>query len=206
MKYPKSTFSKLYLIEKEMYDRVLTQLNAVDKEELADLNAEHAPEYTALEEPALNEDGDAIENNGTDYQIESPIKADPVENNLIPDQVVSKPPKKIRIKKFACDICVDKKFTTRYSLNRHKKSFHSPEQTVSKPEVQEKPVAPVKNFKRKRVEEEEEEENDNFDTNYPMKKPRIMKRPENRLLTTATKRKAVGKDLRPSKKFRWENY
>ena len=203
MKYPKSTFSKLYLIEKEMYDKVLTQLNAVDKEELADLNAEHAPEYTSLEEPALNEGGDAMENNNTDYQVESPIKADPVENNFIADQAVPKPPKKIRIKKFACDICVDKKFTTRYSLNRHIKSFHSPKQTVSKPEVQENQVAPVKNFKRKRA---EEEENDNFDTNYPMKKPRIMKRPENRLLTTATKRKAVGKDLRPSKKFRWENY
>ena len=56
MKYPKNTFHKLYLIEKEMYDRILPQLNAVDKQEIVELNAEHSPDYAATEEADLNDE------------------------------------------------------------------------------------------------------------------------------------------------------
>ena len=42
--YSKSSFHKLYLIEKEMYDRILPYLNEVDKQEINDLNTEHRPE------------------------------------------------------------------------------------------------------------------------------------------------------------------
>ena len=48
--YSKSTFHKLYLIDKEMYDRILPYMNEVDKQELNDLNAEHRPEYEDAEE------------------------------------------------------------------------------------------------------------------------------------------------------------
>ena len=201
MKYPKNTFHKLYLIEKEMYDRILPQLNAVDKEEIVDLNAEHAPEYTANEEPALNEDDDATEENSS---VASPTEANPVtiESNQIPVEAVPKESKKIKIKKFACDVCTDKRFTTKYSLNRHKNNFHSLKQTVSKPEDQEgPPPVPIQKFKRKREEEEEAA------ADYPVKKARLTGRPgQNPMPIRAVKRKAVGKDLRPSKKFRWENF
>ena len=43
--YAKSAFHKLYLIDKEMYDRILPQLNNVEKQELDNLNNEHRPDF-----------------------------------------------------------------------------------------------------------------------------------------------------------------
>ena len=205
MKYPKNTFHKLYLIEKEMYDRILPQLNAVDKQEIVDLNKEHSPDYTVTEEPTLNEDDDVVEENIADNSVENTAETTTaeetppavIESNHIP--VEKAPNVSRRIKRFACEVCVDKKFTTKYSLNRHKKNFHSSRQSVSKPEIQNKITTPVQSLKRKREEEDEHV------TVYPVKKIR-QQGPETLLPARGTKRKVLGKDLRPSKKFRWENF
>ena len=206
MKYPKNTFHKLYLIEKEMYDRILPQLNAVDKQEIVELNAEHSPDYAATEEADLNEVNDKVEENVIGESAESMNKTLPstVESNQLPAVVVSKTPKKIGIKKFVCDVCVDKKFTTKYSLKRHKENFHSPKQATIIPEVQENSAAPIQKFKRKREEEEEEEEYRM--RNRPSKIAREEEELENSLNKRGIKRKVSVQNIEPRKKFRWENF
>ena len=39
----KSSFDKLYLIQPEMYDRILSYLNEVEKQELNDVNEKNRP-------------------------------------------------------------------------------------------------------------------------------------------------------------------
>ena len=39
------------------------------------------------------------------------------------------------MKKFACEICVDKKFTTKQSLKRHNKTFHDKKHSIKETEV-----------------------------------------------------------------------
>ena len=53
-KNPKSMFHKLYLIEKEMYDRIVPYLNQVDKQEIDDLNDDNKPHYQG-DEPSEDE-------------------------------------------------------------------------------------------------------------------------------------------------------
>ena len=53
-KNSKSMFHKLYLIEKEMYDRIIPHLSQVDKQEIDDLNDENKPHYQD-EEPLEDE-------------------------------------------------------------------------------------------------------------------------------------------------------
>ena len=60
--YAKSAFHKLYLIDKEMYDRILPQLNNVEKQELDNLNDEHRPDFEN------NEDNTADDTHETDKQ------------------------------------------------------------------------------------------------------------------------------------------
>ena len=48
--------------------------------------------------------------------------------------VVEKTPGK-KMKKFACEICVNKKFTTKQSLKRHHKTFHDKKHSIKETEV-----------------------------------------------------------------------
>ena len=40
---PKTTYNKLYLIEEEMYNRILPKLSEVEKQEINDLNENNKP-------------------------------------------------------------------------------------------------------------------------------------------------------------------
>ena len=51
---PKTSYDTLYLIEKEMYDRILPKLNEVDKQELNDLQESYKP-YQNSEDSVLEE-------------------------------------------------------------------------------------------------------------------------------------------------------
>ena len=58
--YPaKSSFHKLYLIEEEMYNRVLPKLNEVEKQELGDLQEAYKP-YEDSEEVTPKENDSAL--------------------------------------------------------------------------------------------------------------------------------------------------
>ena len=48
--YRKSTFHKLYLIEPELYYKILPLLNELDKNELLQLNQKHSEEEMVIEE------------------------------------------------------------------------------------------------------------------------------------------------------------
>ena len=52
--YKKSTFHKLYLIEPELYNKVLPLLNQLDKNELLQLNQKHSEEEMGMEENIQN--------------------------------------------------------------------------------------------------------------------------------------------------------
>ena len=52
--YKKSTFHKLYLIEPELYNKVLPLLNELDKNELLQLNQKHSEEEMGMEENIQN--------------------------------------------------------------------------------------------------------------------------------------------------------
>ena len=139
----KSSYNKLYLIDSEMYNRVLPHLNEVDRQELNDFNEkkplfwrkpkwrnfwrekwwywrnEWAPDPTPKDEEASND------------------------NPTIP--VVEKTPEKTsekKVKMFACEICVDKKFTKRQSLKRHNKTFHSKKHSIKETQVNPEVIYP----------------------------------------------------------------
>lgn len=117
----KSSFHKLYLIESEMFNRILPHLNEVDKQELNDLN-----ERNRLFEDSQNDETSELKNEGSEQMnVSSNTILNDGEQDIArpPFSVAEKMPGK-KIKKFACEICVDKKFTTKQSLKRHHKTFH----------------------------------------------------------------------------------
>ena len=117
----KSSYNKLYLIDSEMFNRVLPHLNEVDKQELNHLNEKNR----SFED---NQNDEAFEQKNKDTeQINDAL--DPAPKGEEPN--IDKPPILLdenmpgkKMKKFACEICVDKKFTTKQSLKRHHKTFH----------------------------------------------------------------------------------
>ena len=65
--YRKSTFHKLYLIEPELYYKILPLLNELDKNELLQLNQKHSEEEMVIEEK--NRDNmEKVESNSPSYQ------------------------------------------------------------------------------------------------------------------------------------------
>ena len=65
------------------------------------------------------------------------------DNPTIP--VVEKTPEKTsekKVKKFACEICVDKKFTTKQSLKRHNKTFHGKKHSIKETQVNPEVIYP----------------------------------------------------------------
>ena len=123
----KSSYHKLYLIDSEMFNRVLPHLNEVDKQELNDLNEKNR----SFED---NQNDEAFEQKNKDTeQINDAL--DPAPKGEEPN--IDKPPILVdenmpgkKMKKFACEICVDKKFTTKQSLKRHHKTFHEKKNTL----------------------------------------------------------------------------
>ena len=137
--YSKSSFHKLYLIEKDMYDRILPYLNEVDKQEIDDLNMEHRPELDESEQIVEAEVEDELtQSNNTETEIderepdrevyreiprEVPSPEINEENSTLPNK---------RPKKYRCEICVNKMYTTKSSLKRHHKTFHVLRQPINK--------------------------------------------------------------------------
>ena len=109
-KLNKSSFSKLFLIEPDMFYKALSVLNEVDKQDLQSLNDEGSPNEVQT-------------NTEVERKAESVLKPSQIDGN-VSDQTVVPLPKEMKPKKFECTICVNKRFTTRHSLKRHNKTFH----------------------------------------------------------------------------------
>ena len=148
--YSKSSFHKLYLIEKEMYDRILPYLNEVDKQEINDLNMEHRPELDESDQIVEDE----VEDELTQSEIaETKDNEGETDRDIISQRQVNRDiPREVTIpeineenltltkektnfkrpKKYACEVCVNKMYTTKSSLKRHHKTFHVLRQPINK--------------------------------------------------------------------------
>ena len=262
--YSKSSFHKLYLIEKEMYDRLLPHMNEVDKQEINDLNAEHRPEYedtfAALEEEATREKekeldiSDNEEQNDDSNEISTKISYEvPRETvqeetreslskasqpsieeeklqSLIEEEKLQPPIEEEKFtsgkeqnikrpKKYACNICVNKKFTTRSSLNRHHKAFHIVQPLNKTVVVETKPKdhasnagpSPKYTISKHSTPVKRQREEDEFSTHSNEKSAHndnLEYKLENTLERRGLKRKGPKRatDLEPRKKFHWESF
>ena len=139
----KSSFHKLYLIDQEMYNRILPHLSEVDKQDLYSLNNENSPDFDSKDEVSevktnelLTKMEDSVIN-----QVEESSPPPIMETNtaVVAKEVppipsiagISSNTKVMKPKKYACSICVSKFFTTKHSLKRHHKSFHEEKQVIS---------------------------------------------------------------------------
>ena len=198
----KSSFNKLYLIQPEIYDRVIPYLNEVEKQEQKDLQEKNCPfeenDQTFEEKNEEQKNDNAEEVNDDAEEVDDDVIMDPLPENeevnigspatpveepkidkpKISVKMVKKPNgdwsiKKTRekkVKNFSCEICVNKKFTTKRSLERHDNTFHvekhsikgaqvipevrypnttSPETVKAKPETVEAEGRKSRNLKRK---------------------------------------------------------
>ena len=260
--YSKSSFHKLYLIEKEMYHRMLQYMNEVDKQEINDLNAEHRPEYedtdVAVEEDAMSEkeefgptdkkeQNDVSKESSTEISHELPreilregtreslreasqpsIDEEKLQSSIeeeklqtpIEEKIISGKEKNVkRPKKYACGICVNKKFTTRSSLKRHHISFHFAQPLHKTVEVETKPKDLTTNSgsnpmysesklsttaKRQREEDELSTHSNEKNARYGNLEYELANTLERRGLKRKGPKRAT--DLEPRKKFRWESF
>ena len=122
----KSSFHKLYLIDAEMYNRILPSLNEVDKEELHDLNESNRP-YDDLNDENPGETTEEPQQVNTDSDVTPP---DVKNTDKSPPPTITEKTSEMKTKKFGCEICVNKKFTTKQSLKRHHKTFHEKKQSI----------------------------------------------------------------------------
>ena len=151
----KSSYNKLYLIDSEMYNRILPHLNEVDKQELNDLNEKNRLVEDDQNDETFEQKNDYIEqkNEETEQKNEE-TEQENVNTEQINDDAIMNPTPKyeepkidestipvveetsgMKMKKFACEICVNKKFTTKQSLKRHNKTFHHKKHTIKETEV-----------------------------------------------------------------------
>ena len=134
----KSSYHKLYLIDSDMFNRVLPQLNEVDKQELNDLNEKNRSfEDNQNDETFEQKNEDTEQKHEDTEQINDSLDDDDDEEPKIDKptiSVVEKTPGK-KMKKFACEICVNKKFTTKQRLKRHHKTFHDKKHSIKETEV-----------------------------------------------------------------------
>ena len=215
----KSSFHKLYLIDAEMYDRILPNLNEVDKQELNDLNennrqfedqSDDVPEHEVQEvNQEVNQEDDQANN-------QNAATSSSQNNTDKPAEMVAKVYSPQRMKKFACEICANKRFTTKQSLKRHNKTFHQEKQPLKEeeiypdvkyPEIEKKASfeqdAQLKNLKRKFQEESEEEDEPAPKLKRYTSLPDIEVQQQKGIKRKGPKRAT---DYMPRKKFHWESY
>ena len=90
--YPsKSSFQKLYLIEEEMYNRIIPKLNEVDKQELNYLNESNKSYHDSNDDDDDddndNDDNDTRkENNNDDTRKQKNELTNPVNNQPLPSK------------------------------------------------------------------------------------------------------------------------
>ena len=166
MKTPanKSSYDRLYLIQPEIYNRIVPELNEIEKQELNDLNEKNShlqEDDETLEEKngeQKNDDAEGINDNAEEINDNSEEINDNTEKinddvEEINDNVIMDPPPenkeepkisvkmtkksngKWSIKNFSCKICVNKTFTTNRSLQRHNNSFHVKKHSIKKTQV-----------------------------------------------------------------------
>ena len=154
----KSQYKRLYLIQPEIYNRVLPKLNEVEKQELKDLNEKNSnfqEDEETLEEK--NDDGEGVNegtegvNDNVEEVTDDVIMDHPPENKeepktdkpkisvkMVKDSngkwSVKKTPLK-KVKNFSCKICKNKSYTTRRSLKRHNNSFHVEKHSIKEAEI-----------------------------------------------------------------------
>ena len=160
MKTPadKSQYKRLYLIQPDIYNRILPKLNEVEKQELKDLNEKNSnfqEDEETLEEKDDNGEGvnegtegvnDNVEEVTDDVKMDQPPenKEEPktdkpkISVKMVKDSngkwSVKKTPLK-KVKNFSCKICVNKSYTTRRSLERHNNSFHVEKHSIKEAEI-----------------------------------------------------------------------
>ena len=154
----KSSFHKLYLIDSEMYNRILPHLNEVDKQEVNALN-ENNRSFDEMNDEALDQ--------GNDESQQDSVEVLPDEANKIETNIMTEKDSKTKTKKYACEICVDKKFTTKQSLKRHHRTFHEKKQSINEaniyPEITYPPVdssiikEPLSNKLKRKFEEDSDD-------------------------------------------------
>ena len=221
----KTSYDTLYLIEKEMYDRILPKLNEVDKQELNDLQESYKP-YQNSEDSVLEENDQPLSKPQTANKIfGSEINKEemsPSSNTV--NQLSSIPSGKSikKEKKYACEICVNKMFTTKQSLKRHSKNFHMPKQFIKQNEEPKESdeanhTSPAKKsiLKRKFSPEENtaSEEPVQKQVKFDLKRKfsddddeSVREEPvqKSQKLSQGMKRKAP--DTLPNKRFRWSSF
>ena len=152
----KFSYDKLYLIHSDMYDRILPHLIEVNKQELNDMNKKNRPfeenDETSEEKNEDTEEKNEI-NDGDDVitqphpkiaeaninkveepKIDKPKISVKMVKNVNGDWSIEKTPRK-KMKKFACEIFVNKKFITKQSLKRHNKNFHGEIHSIKETQV-----------------------------------------------------------------------
>ena len=149
----KSSYDKLFLIQPEVYKKVLTEVNEVEKQELKDLNeknrGEDEEENDDVEEVNDNVEGvneaaeemnagveemnDDAENKEEPKTDEPTIPIKMVKNSNGKWSIKKTPLKKV--KNFPCKICTNKSYTTKRSLQRHNNSFHVKKHSIKEAEI-----------------------------------------------------------------------
>ena len=161
----KSSYNKLYLVQPEVYNNMKPQLNEVENQELNDLNEKYQEGHETFEEEKNEEQksshdeeiNDDAEEVNDDVVMDPPTENEKVNNDdpnipveepkvgkpKISMKMVRNPDGKWTIKKasekkvknFSCEICENKEFTTKRSLQRHNVSFHVKKQPIKGAEV-----------------------------------------------------------------------
>ena len=195
--YPsKSSFQKLYLIEEEMYNRIIPKLNEVDKQELNYLNESNKSYHDSNDD---DDDNDTRkENNNDDTRKQKNELTNSVNNQPLPS-------KKRKEKKYPCEICINKKFTTKSSLKRHHKTFHEEKQFIKQSYEPGNIITPTINTPDKQINLKRKFSNDYDSLNEePIQKSlKISKQQEQR----GIKRKGPKRssDYLPRKKIHWSS-
>ena len=187
----KSSYEKMFLIDEQMYNKILPLLNEIDRQELVSLNNDHKSDDQKTIENREN-DNPSIEESSLPSHIQPAKSIENLGNSTLKiDQPVSvnpetslKPRKTMRPKKFECTKC-EKGFTTKFSLKRHANKFHpspsepniresEPEQKGEKEiEIIQKPVRISKYSNRPlKRKNQQTHENEEIDDTY-QKIPRI---------------------------------
>ena len=230
-KYSKTSFHKMYLIDKDMYERVLPHLSEVDKQDINEVNSGSGTDLNE-EEPEMeknNNQDDApvtiasVNNVGADNSdVSAQAEASPIAEETLPSGKPDVVIHKKKDKKYSCPICVNKSFTTKHSMKRHHQSFHEEKQVLNGDATrEEEKIINIKQAQKRKFIDE-----DNNSVSYePLNKtakyiqPEGVKRKreieiddlEQRkkfVPDTGQKRKRPESitDLQPKKKFHWSSY
>ena len=214
----KTNYEKLYLIQPQIYHKMLPLLNEIDKRNVKEINEEHNADTHDSEETEINQeiiDSSDVQNHSdnTDHlpaiykvspqatppkedlsfdvsainslsgsemskhevpaKITSPMipsKEDDIDlqkSQFSQENLQNSAFKKMKPKRYICEICTNRGFTSKFSLRRHNNQFHSSNRNIKKatttePDIlstsESKPETITRNQKRQRDESVEKDE------------------------------------------------